>query len=138
MSAVATDIGQVFAALGDPQRRHLLEALAGHPAGASATTLAGPLPVSRQAVDKHLRLLERAGLVSAARHGREMRFTVRRDQLDRSADWLTELGNRWEQRLAGLKTAAEALDDDWTAGPAHPEPDAGAGSTTSTTRGGAP
>ncbi|MGY2067050.1 ArsR/SmtB family transcription factor [Blastococcus sp. SYSU DS0619] len=101
------DVGTVFAALGDPQRRRLLEVLGEHPAGASATALAEPLPVSRQAVDKHLRVLERAGLVDSARHGREIRFAVRRDQLDRSAAWLTELGDRWDQRLDRLKTAAE-------------------------------
>jgi DNA-binding transcriptional ArsR family regulator len=131
---VVDDVGQIFAALSDPQRRHLLEALTSHPAGASATTLAGPLPVSRQAVDKHLRLLERAGLVSSARHGREMRFTVRKEPLDRSADWLTELGNRWEERLVRLKAAAEAADKNQAPGAARRDPEA-SGSASTTRRG---
>ncbi|WP_346623566.1 metalloregulator ArsR/SmtB family transcription factor [Blastococcus montanus] len=105
------DVGTVFAALSDPHRRRLLEALGDHPTGASATALARPLPVSRQAVDKHLRVLERAGLVASARHGREIRFAVRREQLDRSAAWLTELADRWDQRLGRLKAAAESADD---------------------------
>jgi DNA-binding transcriptional ArsR family regulator len=108
--AATIDVGTVFAALSDPYRRRLLEALSDHPTGASATVLAKPLPVSRQAVDKHLRVLERAGLVNSARHGREIRFAVRRQQLDHSAAWLTELGNRWDQRLNRLKAAAEAAD----------------------------
>jgi DNA-binding transcriptional ArsR family regulator len=106
-----TDVGQVFAALSDPHRRQLLEALSDYPNGASATTLAKPLPVSRQAVDKHLRVLERAGLVDSARRGRETLFAVRREQLDRSAAWLTDLGERWEQRLGRLRNAAEAADE---------------------------
>jgi DNA-binding transcriptional ArsR family regulator len=101
------EVGTVFAALSDPHRRRLLAALAEQPAGASATALAKPLPVSRQAVDRHLRVLERAGLVDASRHGREVRFIVRRAALDQSATWLSELGNRWEQRLLRLKAAAE-------------------------------
>lgn len=132
----SADVGTVFAALSDPQRRRLLEALSDHPSGASATVLAKPLPVSRQAVDKHLRVLERAGLVDSARHGREIRFAVRREQLDRSAAWLTELGSRWEQRLNRLKVAAEAA-----AEPGHPPataPGRGQVATASTTPEGAP
>lgn len=103
-----TDVGQVFAALSDPHRRRLLETLGDHPDGASATTLAKPLPVSRQAVDRHLRVLERAGLVDSTRRGRETLFAVRREQLTRSAAWLTDLGERWDRRLERLKNTAEA------------------------------
>ena len=130
------DVGTVFAALSDLQRRRLLEALGDHPAGASATVLAKPLPVSRQAVDKHLRVLERAGLVDSTRHGREIRFVVRREQLDRSAAWLRELGDRWDRRLNRLKAVAEA-----TAEHGH-EPAASTGprpvATTASTPEGAP
>ena len=113
MSAAPTsDVGTVFTALSDPHRRRLLEALGDHPDGASATVLAHPLPVSRQAVDRHLRMLERAGLVTSARHGREVRFAVRREQLDRSAAWLTELADRWDARLGRLKAAAERPPED--------------------------
>ena len=99
---------RVFAALAETGRRHLLEALAEHADGASATTLAAPLPVSRQAVDKHLRVLQEAGLVASARRGREVRYTVRRHELDRAADWLHDLAHRWDQRLASIKAVAES------------------------------
>ncbi len=137
MSTVPTaDVGTVFTALSDPHRRRLLEALGDHPSGASATTLAKSLPVSRQAVDKHLRVLERTGLVDSARHGREIRFAVRREQLDRSAAWLTELADRWEKRLGRLKAAAEATEQGGDA-PAAAS-DRGPDATTPTTPEGAP
>jgi DNA-binding transcriptional ArsR family regulator len=97
---------EVFAALGDPTRQRLLDLLAEH-GPASATTLAAPLQVSRQAVKKHLQVLERAGLVSSARDGREVLFAVRRIELDRSAAWLLERAERWDRRLSALKAAAE-------------------------------
>lgn len=109
MSVVtARSVVQVFAALGDPQRQQLLEALAQRPGGASASTLAVPLPVSRQAVDKHLRVLRRAGLVVSSRNGREVRYVVQPQELQRSAAWLTAMAERWDQRLAAIKVAAES------------------------------
>lgn len=97
----------VFAALGDPNRQTLLLLLA-HSGRASASSLAPSLEVSRQAVDKHLRVLERAGLVESARSGREVLYTVRRAELDRSAAWLRELAENWDKRLDAIKIAAEA------------------------------
>lgn len=100
------DVGAVLAALADPTRRDLLDALAdaGH---ATATTLAGRLPVSRQAVVKHLQVLEAAGLVTGARAGREVRYRVERAPLDASASWLTALAATWGRRLQSIKEAAE-------------------------------
>jgi DNA-binding transcriptional ArsR family regulator len=97
---------EVFAALGDATRQRLLELLA-EQGQASATTLAGPLGVTRQAVNKHLAVLERVGLVGSVRHGREVLYTVRRIELERSAAWLLERAERWDRRLAALKDAAE-------------------------------
>ena len=65
----------VFTALADPTRRTILDLLASHGHG-TATTLAAALPVSRPAVIKHLAVLDRAGLVAARRHGREVRYVV--------------------------------------------------------------
>lgn len=103
------EIGSVLAALADPTRRRLLGVLvdAGR---ASATTLAGRLPVSRQAVVKHLQILEAAGLVASARSGREVLYRVRRDPLDHSARWLADLSAAWDRRLDALKRAAEAAE----------------------------
>jgi DNA-binding transcriptional ArsR family regulator len=100
------DIGPVLAALSDQTRRHLLEALAedGH---ASATTLAAVLPVSRQAVLKHLHVLEAAGLVAHARVGREVLYTVQPEPLYTSARWLAARAAAWDRRLAAIKRAAE-------------------------------
>jgi DNA-binding transcriptional ArsR family regulator len=106
---VTEDVGLVLAALADPTRRQLLDALvdAGR---ASATVLAARLPVSRQAVVKHLRVLETAGLVRGRRAGREVRYEARTDTLDASARWLADLSAAWDRRLGAIKLAAEAGD----------------------------
>lgn len=98
---------EVFAALGDSNRQRLLLYLAGR-GSASATTLARPLSVTRQAVDKHLRVLLRAGLVEPTRTGREVLYTLRTSELQRSAEWLTDVADAWDRRLAGVKAIAEA------------------------------
>lgn len=100
------EIGEVLVALADPTRRMLLDVLADE-GRASATTLAGRLPVSRQAVVKHLQTLERAGLVTGGRSGREVLYLVRPERLDVSARWLARLASNWERRLESVKRAAE-------------------------------
>lgn len=92
----------VFGALADPTRRHLIEALAGRP-GATATGLASSLPISRQAVAKHLGLLGRAGLVSRRRSGRETRFELQPDRLAEAAEWIDAVGAEWDGRLGRLR-----------------------------------
>ena len=108
MTSVA--VAEVFAALGDPNRQRLLELLAAR-GSASATALAEPIAVTRQAVDKHLRVLERAGLVSASRAGREVLYAVRGEELERSAAWLHDVAAQWDRRLASIKAAAEQPDE---------------------------
>ncbi|RJO72567.1 ArsR family transcriptional regulator [Nocardia panacis] len=106
-----TPIGVVLVALADPTRRLLLDTLA--EAGlASATTLADRLPVSRQAVVKHLTVLENAGLVTGGRAGREVLYRVSPAPLTESAHWLADLAGRWERRLSAIKRAAETDDTD--------------------------
>ena len=75
MSRHGEEGDELWAAVADPTRRRLLDVLLAH-GEATATTLAGELPVTRQAVAKHLAVLDRAGLVEGHRRGREMRFTV--------------------------------------------------------------
>jgi DNA-binding transcriptional ArsR family regulator len=103
-----TDAGVdlVFAALADPTRRHLVETLAAQP-GATATGLAATLPISRQAVAKHLKLLSRAGLVSAKRSGREARFELDPAPLADAAAWIGAVGEEWESRLGALQRLLE-------------------------------
>jgi DNA-binding transcriptional ArsR family regulator len=75
---------------------------------ATATTLAQRLPVSRQAVVKHLAVLDAAGLVSGRRVGREVRYAVQPAALDATARWMTALATEWDRRLAHIKRVAEA------------------------------
>lgn len=103
-------VGVVLSALADPTRRRLLEALL-HTGRSSATKLAGSLPVSRQAVVKHLHVLESVDLVEGIRAGREVLYSLRPGALDASARWLTELAASWDRRLANLKRAAERATD---------------------------
>ena len=100
---------EVFAALADPTRYRLLEALAGRGRG-TATTLATEMPVSRPAVIKHLAVLGRAGLVERQRVGREVVFTVRTEPLAETARWMESLASAWDTRLAALKRLAEEGD----------------------------
>jgi ArsR family transcriptional regulator, cadmium/lead-responsive transcriptional repressor len=75
---------------------------------ATATTLAQELPVSRQAVAKHLAVLDRNGLVDATRQGREVRYAVRPERLDEARRRMTEIASEWESRLAAIKRVAES------------------------------
>ena len=90
----------VFAALADPSRRHLLETLARHEA--TATELAADLPVTRQAVAKHLAALREAGLVDARRAGRETRYRLTPGPLGEALGWIADVGDAWDARLAAL------------------------------------
>jgi DNA-binding transcriptional ArsR family regulator len=96
----------VFAALADPTRRQLLEALGQRPA-CSATTLAELVPVSRQAVAKHLTVLRGSRLVTSQRAGKEVLFTVCPEELAAAASWMTRLAETWEERLDLLRRLAE-------------------------------
>jgi DNA-binding transcriptional ArsR family regulator len=98
---VSTD--QVFAALSDPTRRRLFTRLAdGGPA--TATQLAAELPVTRQAVVKHLEALKAAELVTSAREGREVRYTVTPAPLADAVGWIADVGAQWDTRLATLRS----------------------------------
>ncbi|GHJ49323.1 putative transcriptional regulator, ArsR [Catellatospora sp. TT07R-123] len=107
----AEPVDSVLAALADPTRRQLLDLLAAR-GEATATTLAEELPVSRQAVVKHLTVLETAGLVSGNRVGREVRYAVRSVALNATARWMTALASAWDRRLANIKQAAETPEQD--------------------------
>lgn len=99
-------VDSVLVALADPMRRRVLDLLAAH-GEASATALAERLPVTRQAVVKHLAVLDAAGLVSASRVGREVRYAVQSAALDATARWMASLAADWDRRLATIKRLAE-------------------------------
>jgi DNA-binding transcriptional ArsR family regulator len=94
--------GAVFSALADPTRRTLLQTIADHPA-ATATELAAALPITRQAVIKHLSALADAGLLDRAREGREVRYSVTPAPLSDAVSWMASVGGQWDDRLAALK-----------------------------------
>lgn len=92
----------VFAALGDPTRRRVLRLLAEQGPG-TPTQLASELPVSRQAVSKHLSALADAGLVDVVRSGRETRYRVTPGPMAGAMSWMAEVGGRWDRRLDALR-----------------------------------
>jgi DNA-binding transcriptional ArsR family regulator len=94
--------GRVFDALADPNRRYVVEALAQRPT-ATATELAAELPVTRQAVSKHLAALGEAGLVEGHRQGRETRYRLTPGPLGQAMDWMAEVGADWDTRLGRLR-----------------------------------
>ena len=91
----------VFSALADPTRRALLPTIAEQPA-ATATTLAASLPITRQAVVKHLGALADAGLLDRQRSGREVRYRVTPEPLSDAVSWMAAVGAQWDDRLASL------------------------------------
>jgi DNA-binding transcriptional ArsR family regulator len=102
--AVATEqdpASAVFGALSDPRRRALLAEIAEHPQ-ATATELAADLPISRQAVLKHLNALSDAGLLDRKRSGREVRYRVTPEPLSDAVSWMAAVGAQWDDRLGAL------------------------------------
>ncbi len=97
----------VFAALGDETRLSILTALG--EGDASASGLAGRLPVTRQAIARHLVVLQEVGLVEPVKVGREVRFRVIGAELRATAQRLDALGVEWDRRLAAIKEIAEGL-----------------------------
>ena len=97
----------VFAALGDDTRWSILAALG--EGDASASALAGRLPVTRQAIAKHLAVLQEVGLVEPMRVGREVRYRVIGSELAATARRLDAIGAEWDRRLAAIKEIAEGL-----------------------------
>ena len=98
---------RVLAAMADPTRRQLLDMLAAD-GPATASTLAAGLPISRQAIVKHLAILAGAGLVTSSKHGRDVRFVVETERLAQTAHWMAGLAAEWDARLAMIKQIAEA------------------------------
>jgi DNA-binding transcriptional ArsR family regulator len=102
---VTDRVDAVFGALADPTRRRVLDEV-GRRGAATATQLAADLPVTRQAVAKHLGILADAGLVHAGRAGRETRYRLTPEPLGEVIDWLAHMGAEWDQRLAALQRVA--------------------------------
>ena len=103
MASAARDKAAIFAALGDPTRLALVETLSdGH--GRSISELASGAGMSRQAVTKHLKVLEKAGLVANDRIGRESRFAFDPSKLNDLANYLQSVSRHWDEAISRLKT----------------------------------
>lgn len=100
MTQTASDA--VFTALADPTRRQVLRLVAER-GPASATALERELPVSRQAIVKHLATLSRAGLVIGERQGQEVRYALVPTPLEDAAAWIAEIEAQWDKRLERLR-----------------------------------
>jgi predicted transcriptional regulator len=98
----------LWSAVGDPTRRRMLDLLLAEGRG-TATALSQHLPVSRQAIAKHLGVLDRVGLVRSTPSGRERLYEVDEAQLARAVAQLASVGARWDARLDRIKRIAEAI-----------------------------
>ena len=107
MSTLVDD--DLWSAVGDPTRRRMLDLLLTDGAG-TATSLSEHLPVTRQAVAKHLVVLDRVGLVHMSPAGRERRYQVDEAQLARAVAQLADVGAAWDARLLRIKRIAEAIE----------------------------
>jgi DNA-binding transcriptional ArsR family regulator len=96
-------VGAVFAALADPTRRQVVQSLSPG-STVTASRLAAELPITRQAVAKHLAALDHAGLVEAERRGRETHYRLTPEPLTEAASWMAAVGGQWDDRLASLRT----------------------------------
>jgi DNA-binding transcriptional ArsR family regulator len=104
---LSDELGAVFGALSDPTRRRMLDALL-QEGTTSVPRLTAELPISRQAVAKHLATLGEAGLIERAPGGgREVHYRLRPRALHGAATWLAQADAAWEQRLSRLKQAVE-------------------------------
>ena len=105
MTTVTDD--QLWSAIADPSRRRVLDLLVQGRA-TTATSLAQNVPFSRQAVVKHLVVLEHAGLINRQKEGREVRFRIDPERLNDAAHAMAQLAGQWDQRLQAIKRLAEA------------------------------
>jgi len=110
MSAAVADRidDDLWSAIGDPTRRRILDVLLIDGDG-TATTVSEQLPVTRQAVAKHLDVLDRVALVRSAPAGREKRYRVDDAQLARAVAQMAAVGAAWDARLQRIKHIAEAI-----------------------------
>jgi DNA-binding transcriptional ArsR family regulator len=107
VSAATTEVEELLSAVSDPTRRRVIDLLLDR-GEATATSVASELPVTRQAVVKHLAVLNRAGLVERRRRGREVRHAVRPQRLDAATRSMAQVAAAWDARLAAIKRIAEA------------------------------
>ena len=106
-SPAAVDEEQLLEAVADTSRRMVLDLVLNRGA-VTPTALAAELPFTRQAVAKHLAVLDRVGLVEGSREGREVRYSIRPEHLDVAVRAMARVAARWDARLVMIKRMAEA------------------------------
>jgi DNA-binding transcriptional ArsR family regulator len=120
MTATGSTDEDLWAAVGEPSRKRLLDVLLAR-GEATPSALAEELPFTRQAVSKHLAVLDRAGLVEGRRHGREVRYVVRPERLDAASQAMARAATQWDRRLRAIKEIAEAAYRDQRSDPEQKE-----------------
>jgi DNA-binding transcriptional ArsR family regulator len=106
VTPTAADVGTLFGALADDTRRRVLDVVAAN-GSVTATQIAGVVPVTRQAVAKHLAVLHAAGLVETERAGRETRYRIVPGSLRPASDWIASTEAAWAGRLGRLQRHVE-------------------------------
>ena len=96
-------VDEVFSALSDPTRRSVIRSLS-EEGPSTVAELAARLPVTRQAVSKHLGALEDAGLVASDSRGRGARFRLTPRPMTDAMHWMADVGGEWDERLEALRT----------------------------------
>ena len=107
MTKAALNEEKLLEAVSDTSRRRVLDLILAH-GEVTPTELAAELPFTRQAVAKHLAVLDRAGLVESKRTGREVRYSVRPLHLDVAVRAMAKVAARWDDRLGAIKRLAES------------------------------
>ena len=107
MTKAARNEEELLEAVADTSRRRVLDLILAH-GEVTPTALAAELPFTRQAVAKHLTVLDRAGLVESRRAGREVRYSVRPEHLDIAVRAMAKVAARWDLRLEAIKRVAES------------------------------
>jgi DNA-binding transcriptional ArsR family regulator len=102
IEATGGSLDALFGALSDPTRRMLVERLLKN-GPSTATVLAGTTPLTRQAVLKHLQVLEAAGLLDHERAGREVRYRVTPQPLASAVGWILDTAGLWDKRIDRLR-----------------------------------
>jgi DNA-binding transcriptional ArsR family regulator len=107
MTKAALKEEELLEAVADTSRRRVLDLILAH-GEVTPTALAAELPFTRQAVAKHLAVLDSAGLVESKRTGREVRYSVRPEHLEVAVRAMAKVAARWDLRLEAIKRVAES------------------------------
>lgn len=116
----SAELDRAFAALSDPTRRAMLEALGR--GSATVSELAEPLGISLTGVKKHLHVLEEAGLVTTEKVGRSRHCRLGTERLDDAMAWISFYQRLWERRLDGLDAYFTLRPDPSGPDPSGPDP----------------